>query len=187
MSTRKEGCQTVEDEYEDVVVTKKCTEVVTTTCTQISQTTTRTSDVVDISFNLVQAGGPKPPVRRRREVEAEAEAKIKHDGHADAHDENHDHAHAHDLADSHEEAVSAPIVVTTQDLCNSVPENSCKNFTTRAARSIPRRVCVPVVDVTTIQDCTKTYTKHCQHTSFSSISESKVLGEETKVRNENFV
>merc|ERR1711936_440714 len=63
ISTPRKVCQTVVDIYEDVVVTEKCREV---------ETATHTSAVVDTSTNLVQAGVPKPPVRRRREAEAEA-------------------------------------------------------------------------------------------------------------------
>ena len=56
ISTPRKVCQTVVDIYEDVVVTEKCREVVTTTCTQTTQTATHTSAVVDTSTNLVQAG-----------------------------------------------------------------------------------------------------------------------------------
>ena len=77
VSTPRKVCQTVVDIYEDVVVTEKCKEVVTTTCTQTTQTATHTAAVVDTSTNLVQAGVPKPPVRRRREAEAVAEAEAK--------------------------------------------------------------------------------------------------------------
>ena len=73
VETPRKVCQTVFDLYEDVVVTEKCRELVTTTCTQTTQTATHTSAVVDTSTNLVQAGVPKPPVRRRREAEAEAD------------------------------------------------------------------------------------------------------------------
>ena len=55
VETPRKFCQTVFDLYEDVVVTKKCREVVTTTCTQTTQTATHTSAVVDTSTNLVQA------------------------------------------------------------------------------------------------------------------------------------
>merc|ERR550519_1845387 len=82
VSTPRKVCQTVVDIYEDVVVTEKCKEVVTTTCTQ---TATHTAAVVDTSTNLVQAGIPKPPVRRRREAEAEADAKPEPEAEADAH------------------------------------------------------------------------------------------------------
>merc|ERR1711936_1493401 len=116
-------CQTVLDLYEDVVVTEKCREVVTTTCTQTTQTATHSSAVVDTSTNLAQAGVPKPPVRRRREAEAEAEAD----------------------ADAHYGAVIAPValvathpVVTTHEpvksagypVCNSVPEKTCERIPT---------------------------------------------------------
>ena len=182
VSTPRKVCQTVVDIYEDVVVTEKCREVVTTTCTQTTQTATHTSAVVDTSTNLVQAGVPKPPVRRRREADAEAEAEAKPEAEADA--------------DAHYGAVIAPValvsapVLTTREpvksagypVCNSVPEKTCERIPTATPRNVARTVCDTVVDVTTIEDCTETVTKHCQHTSSSTSSESKVIGKETKVR-----
>merc|ERR1711990_7380 len=175
-------CQTVLDLYEDVVVTEKCREVVTTTCTQTTQTATHTSSVVDTSTNLVQAGIPKPPVRRRREAEAEAEAEAKPEAEAEA--------------DAHYGAViapvalvSAPVVVTTHEpvksagypVCNSVPVKTCERIPTATPRNVARTVCDTVVDVTTIEDCTETVTKHCQHTSSSTSSSSKVVGQHSVV------
>merc|ERR1711999_45497 len=158
------------DLYEDVVVTEKCRELVTTTCTQTTQTATHTSAVVDTSTNLVQAGVPKPPVRRRREPEAEADA--------------HYGAVIAPVA-----VVSAPVVVTTHEpvksagypVCNSVPVKTCDRIPTSTPRKVARTVCDTVVDVTTIEDCTETVTKHCQHTSSSSSSSSKVVGSHSKV------
>jgi len=178
-------CQTVFDLYEDVVVTEKCRELVTTTCTQTTQTATHTSAVVDTSTNLVQAGVPKPPVRRRREAEAEAEAEAEPEAEADA--------EAHYGAVIAPVAVVAPVVhapvVTTHEpvksagypVCNSVPEKTCERIPTSTPRKVARTVCDTVVDVTTIEDCTETVTKHCQHTSSSSSSSSKVVGSHSKV------
>jgi hypothetical protein len=182
VSTPRKVCQTVVDIYEDVVVTEKCREVVTTTCTQTTQTATHTAAVVDTSTNLVQAGIPKPPVRRRREAEAEAEAKPEPEPEAEA--------------DAHYGAViapvalvSAPVVVTTHEpvksagypVCNSVPVKTCERIPTATPRNVARTVCDTVVDVTTIEDCTETVTKHCQHTSSSTSSSSKVIGAHSKV------
>merc|ERR1712112_349553 len=83
----REVCQTVFDLYEDTVVTENCEEVVTTTCTQISLTSTNTSQVVDKSCRLVEAGIPKPidyaythpdqPHHAEAEHEPQAEAEAK--------------------------------------------------------------------------------------------------------------
>jgi len=178
VSTPRKVCQTVVDIYEDVVVTEKCKEVVTTTCTQTTQTATHTSSVVDTSTNLVQAGIPKPPVRRRREAEAEAEAEAKPEADAEA------EAHYGAVA-----LVSAPVVVTTHEpvksagypVCNSVPVKTCERIPTATPRNVARTVCDTVVDVTTIEDCTETVTKHCQHTSSSTSSSSKVVGSHSQV------
>ena len=187
VETPRKVCQTVFDLYEDVVVTEKCREVVTTTCTQTTQTATHTSSVVDTSTNLVQAGVPKPPVRRRREAEAEAEAEAEPEAEADA--------EAHYGAVIAPVAVVAPVVhapvVTTHEpvksagypVCNSVPEKTCERIPTSTPRKVARTVCDTVVDVTTIEDCTETVTKHCQHTSSSTSSDSKIIGQETKVTN----
>ena len=187
VETPRKVCQTVLDLYEDVVVTEKCREVVTTTCTQTTQTATHTSSVVDTSTNLVQAGVPKPPVRRRREAEAEAEAEAEPEAEADA--------EAHYGAVIAPVAVVAPVVhapvVTTHEpvksagypVCNSVPEKTCERIPTSTPRKVARTVCDTVVDVTTIEDCTETVTKHCQHTSSSTSSDSKIIGQETKVTN----
>merc|ERR1712053_28503 len=159
------------DIYEDVVVTEKCRELVTTTCTQTTQTATHTSAVVDTSTNLVQAGVPKPPVRRRREAEAEA----------------------HYGAVIAPVAVVAPVVhapvVTTHEpvksagypVCNSVPEKTCESIPTSTPRKVARTVCDTVVDVTTIEDCTETVPKHCQPTTSSPSSSSQVVGSHSKV------
>merc|ERR1712061_627622 len=178
ISTPRKVCQTVFDIYEDVVVTEKCREVVTTTCTQTTQTATHTSAVVDTSTNLVQAGIPKPPVRRRREAEAEAEAEAKPEADAEA------EAHYGAVA-----LVSAPVVVTAHEpvksagypVCNSVPVKTCERMPTATPRNVARTVCDTVVDVTTIEDCTETVTKHCQHTSSSTSSSSKVVGQHSVV------
>merc|ERR1712038_1631771 len=181
ISTPRKVCQTVLDLYEDVVVTEKCREVVTTTCTQTTQTASHTSAVVDTSTNLVQAGVPKPPVRRRREAEAEADAEAKPEAEADA--------------DAHYGAVIAPVavvaapIVTTHEpvksagypVCNSVPEKTCERIPTSTPRNVARTVCDTVVDVTTIEDRTETVTKHCQHTSSSTSSSSKVVGQHSVV------
>merc|ERR1711972_488779 len=128
------------------------------------------------------AGVPKPPVRRRREAEAEPEAKPEPEADADA--------------DAHYGAVIAPVavavapvVVTTHEpvksagypVCNSVPEKTCERIPTSTPRNVARTVCDTVGDVTTIEDCTETVTKHCQHTSSSSSSSSKVVGSHSKV------
>ena len=179
ISTPRKVCQTVVDIYEDVVVTEKCREVVTTTCTQTTQTATHTSAVVDTSTNLVQAGVPKPPVRRRREAEAEAEAKPEAEADADAH---------YGAVIAPVAVVAAPIVTPHEPVksagypvCNSVPEKTCERIPTSTPRNVARTVCDTVVDVTTIEDCTETVTKHCQHTSSSTSTNSKVVGKETKV------
>lgn len=180
VSTPRKVCQTVVDIYEDVVVTEKCKEVVTTTCTQTTQTATHTSAVVDTSTNLVQAGVPKPPVRRRREAEAEAEAKPEAEAEADAH---------YGAVIAPVAVVSAPVVVTTHEpvksagypVCNSVPVKTCDRIPTATPRNVARTVCDTVVDVTTIEDCTETVTKHCQHTSSSTSSSSKVIGAHSQV------
>jgi len=182
VSTPRKVCQTVVDIYEDVVVTEKCREVVTTTCTQTTQTATHSSAVVDTSTNLVQAGVPKPPVRRRREAEAEPEAKPEPEADADA--DAHYGAVIAPVA-----VVSAPVVVTTHEpvksagypVCNSVPEKTCERIPTSTPRNVARTVCDTVVDVTTIEDCTETVTKHCQHTSSSTSSSSKVIGQHSQV------
>merc|ERR1712173_557184 len=174
------GCQTVFDLYEDVVVTEKCREVVTTTFASATQTATHTSAVVDTSTNLVQAGVPKPPVRRRREAEAEAEAEAEPEAEAEA--------EAHYGAMIAPVAVVAPVVHAHEPVksagypvCNSVPEKTCERIPTSTPRKVARTVCDTVVDVTTIEDCTETVTKHCQHTSSSSSSSSKVVGSHSKV------
>merc|ERR1712107_882979 len=64
---------------------------------------------------------------------------------------------------------------------NSVPEKTCERIPTSTPRKVARTVCDTVVDVTTIEDCTETVTKHCQHTSSSSSSSSKVVGSHSKV------
>jgi len=182
VSTPRKVCQTVVDIYEDVVVTEKCREVVTTTCTQTTQTATHSSAVVDTSTNLVQAGVPKPPVRRRREAEAEPEAKPEPEADADA--DAHYGAVIAPVA-----VVSAPVVVTTHEpvksagypVCNSVPEKTCERIPTSTPRNVARTVCDTVVDVTTIEDCTETVTKHCQHTSSSTSSSSKIVGSHSQV------
>merc|ERR1719205_397528 len=182
VSTPRKVCQTVVDIYEDVVGTEKCKEVVTTTCTQTTQTATHTSAVVDTSTNLVQAGVPKPPVRRRREAEAEAKAEAKPEAEAEA--DAHYGAVIAPVA-----VVSAPVVVTTHEpvksagypVCNSVPVKTCDRIPTATPRNVARTVCDTVVDVTTIEDCTETVTKHCQHTSSSTSSSSKVVGSHSQV------
>jgi len=178
VETPRKVCQTVVDIYEDVVVTEKCREVVTTTCTQTTQTATHTSAVVDTSTNLVQAGVPKPPVRRRREAEAEPEAKPEPEAEAEAH---------YGAVIAPVAVVSAPVVVAEPvksagyPVCNSVPEKTCERIPTATPRNVARTVCDTVVDVTTIEDCTETVTKHCQHTSSSTSSSSKVVGSHSKV------
>merc|ERR1712126_73098 len=87
-------CQTVFDLYEDTVVTENCEEVVTTECTQISQTSTQSSQIVDKSTSLVEAGVPKPiphahtlPVHAhhaKRHAHAEAEPEPQADAEAEA-------------------------------------------------------------------------------------------------------
>merc|ERR1712200_209792 len=138
--------------------------VVTTTCTQTTQTATHTSSVVDTSTNLVQAGVPKPPVRRRREAEAEAEAEAEPEAEADA--------EAHYGAVIAPVAVVAPVVhapvVTTHEpvksagypVCNSVPEKTCERIPPSTPRKVARTVCDTVVDVTTIEDCPDRSTHH---------------------------
>merc|ERR550525_1946411 len=126
--------------------------------------------------------GWRPPAPRRREAEAEAEAEAKPEAEADA--------------DAHYGAVIAPValvathpVVTTHEpvksagypVCNSVPEKTCERIPTATPRNVARTVCDTVVDVTTIEDCTETVTKHCQHTSSSTSSSSKVVGSHSKV------
>jgi hypothetical protein len=180
VSTPRKVCQTVVDIYEDVVVTEKCREVVTTTCTQTTQTATHTAAVVDTSTNLVQAGIPKPAVRRRREAEAEAEAKPEAEAEADAH---------YGAVIAPVALVHAPVIVTTHEpvksagypVCNSVPVKTCERIPTATPRNVARTVCDTVVDVTTIEDCTETVTKHCQHTSSSTSSSSKVVGSHSQV------
>ena len=181
VSTPRKVCQTVVDVYEDVVVTEKCREVVTTTCTQTTQTATHTSAVVDTSTNLVQAGVPKPPVRRRREAEAEAEAKPEAEAEAEAH-------YGAVIGPALALVATHPVVTTHEPVksagypvCNSVPEKTCERIPTASPRKVARTVCDTVVDVTTIEDCTETVTKHCQHTSSSTSSSSKVVGSHSKV------
>merc|ERR1712211_147951 len=65
--------------------------------------------------------------------------------------------------------------------CNSVPEKTCERIPTSTPRKVARTVCDTVVDVTTIEDCTETVTKHCQHTSSSTSSSSQVVGSHSKV------
>ena len=86
--------------------------------------------------------------------------------------------------------VTAPVVTTHEPVksagypvCNSVPEKTCERIPTATPRNVARTVCHTVVDITTIEDCTETVTKHCQHTSSSSSSDSKIIGQETKVTN----
>ena len=181
VSTPRKVCQTVVDVYEDVVVTEKCREVVTTTCTQTTQTATHSSAVVDTSTNLVQAGVPKPPVRRRREAEAEAEAKPEAEAEAEAH-------YGAVIGPALALVATHPVVTTHEPVksagypvCNSVPEKTCERIPTASPRKVARTVCDTVVDVTTIEDCTETVTKHCQHTSSSTSSSSKVVGSHSKV------
>merc|ERR1712183_77140 len=115
-------------------------------------------------------------VRRRREAEAEAEAKPEPEAEADAH---------YGAVIAPVALVSAPVVVTTHEpvksagypVCNSVPVKTCERIPT----ATPRKVCDTVVDVTTIEDCTETVTKHCQHTSSSTSSSSKVVGQHSVV------
>ena len=52
---------------------------------------------------------------------------------------------------------------------------------TSTPRKVARTVCDTVVDVTTIEDCVETVTKHCQHTSSSTSSNSKVVAKESTV------
>merc|ERR1712157_559418 len=132
--------------------------------------------------NLVQAGVPKPPVRRRREAEAEAEAEADPEAEADA------DAHYGAVIVPSVAVVSAPVVTTHEPVksagypvCNSVPEKTCERIPTATPRNVARTVCDTVVDVTTIKDCTETVTKHCQHTSSSTSSNLKVVSKETKV------
>merc|ERR1712157_464980 len=132
--------------------------------------------------NLVQAGVPKPPVRRRREAEAEAEAEADPEAEADA------DAHYGAVIVPSVAVVSAPVVTTHEPVksagypvCNSVPEKTCERIPTSTPRKVARTVCDTVVDVTTIEDCTETVTKHCQHTSSSTSSSSKVVGSHSKV------
>merc|ERR1712107_754002 len=123
------------------------------------------------------------PCSQRREAEAEAEAEAEPEAEAEA--------EAHYGAVIAPVAVVAPVapVVTTHEpvksagypVCNSVPEKTCERIPTSTPRKVARTVCDTVVDVTTIEDCTETVTKHCQHTSSSSSSSSKVVGSHSKV------
>merc|ERR1711978_59704 len=113
-------------------------------------------------------------------AEAEAEAKPEAEAEADAH---------YGAVIAPVAVVSAPVVVTTHEpvksagypVCNSVPVKTCDRIPTSTPRKVARTVCDTVVDVTTIEDCTETVTKHCQHTSSSTSSDSKIIGQETKV------
>merc|ERR1712165_678074 len=120
-----------------------------------------------------------PPVRRRREAEADAEAKPEAEADADAH---------YGAVIAPVAVVAAPIVTTHEPVksagypvCNSVPEKTCERIPTSTPRNVARTVCDPVVDVTTIEDCTETVTKHCQHTGSSTSSSSKVVGQHSVV------
>ena len=166
------------DHHEDTVVREHCREVVTTTCTQTTQTATQTSAVVDTFSRLLQEGVPKPLITNsktyvKRSAEAEAEAEPKAEAKADAHYGG-------------VTVISAPVVLASPPssgypVCNSVPEKTCERVPTSTPRKVARTVCDTVVDVTTIEDCVETVTKHCQHTSSSTSSNSKVVAKESTV------
>ena len=166
------------DHHEDTVVREHCREVVTTTCTQTTQTATQTSAVVDTFSRLLQEGVPKPLITNsktyvKRSAEAEAEAEPKAEAKADAHYGG-------------VTVISAPVVLASPPssgypVCNSVPVKTCERVPTSTPRKVARTVCDTVVDVTTIEDCIETVTKHCQHTSSSTSSNSKVVAKESTV------
>ena len=166
------------DHHEDTVVREHCREVVTTTCTQTTQTATQTSAVVDTFSRLLQEGVPKPLITNsktyvKRSAEAEAEAEPKAEAKADAHYGG-------------VTVISAPVVLASPPssgypVCNSVPVKTCERVPTSTPRKVARTVCDTVVDVTTIEDCVETVTKHCQHTSSSTSSNSKVVAKESTV------
>ena len=160
-------CQTVFDLYEDTVVTENCEEVVTTECTQISQTSTQTSQVVDKSTNLVEAGVPKPipqgpvlPVHAhhtKRHAHAEPEPEPEADAEAEAspwygHRYNHQTyaAYVAPLV-SDKPVVSPPSKTVNPPVCNSTPVKTCDRVPVSTPRKVSRTVCDTVVDVTTIQ------------------------------------
>ena len=173
------------DHHEDTVVREHCREVVTTTCTQTTQTATQTTAVVDTFSRLLQEGVPKPLVTNsktyvKRSAEAEAEAEPKAEAEADAHYGGVALISAPVVVASHPVVVASP-PSSGYPVCNSVPEKTCERVPTSTPRKVARTVCDTVVDVTTIEDCIETVTKHCQHTSSSTSSNSKVVAKESTI------
>ena len=173
------------DHHEDTVVREHCRKVVTTTCTQTTQTATQTTAVVDTFSRLLQEGVPKPLVTNsktyvKRSAEAEAEAEPKAEAEADAHYGGVALISAPVVVAPHPVVVASP-PSSGYPVCNSVPEKTCERVPTSTPRKVARTVCDTVVDVTTIEDCIETVTKHCQHTSSSTSSNSKVVAKESTV------
>merc|ERR1712126_767018 len=180
-------CQTVFDLYEDTVVTENCEEVVTTECTQISQTSTQSSQIVDKSTSLVEAGVPKPiphahtlPVHAhhaKRHAHAEADAE------AEAEPWYNHHTYAAYVAPlvAHTPVVSSPAKTVNPPVCNSTPVKTCDRVPVSTPRKVSRTVCDTVVDVASIQDCHETVTKTCQQSHTKTSSSSAVVGQHTKV------
>merc|ERR1719309_619723 len=111
-------CQTVFDLYEDTVVTENCEEVVTTECTQISQTSTQTSQVVDKSTSLVEAGVPKPA----NLVDVDGSVNFPH------------HTHTKRASDS----IINSGLATPADypVCNSTPVKTCHRIPVTTPRKV---------------------------------------------------
>merc|ERR1712105_278342 len=82
---------------------------------------------------------------------------------------------------SHTPVVSHPTKTVNPPVCNSTPVKTCDRVPVSTPRKVSRTVCDTVVDVTTIQDCHETVTKHCQQSHTSHSSHSAVVGHETKV------
>jgi len=208
VETPRKVCQTVVDLYEDTVVTETCEEVVTTQCTHTSQTAHQTSAVVDTTSRLVELGVATPIPETvslvdpphsphsglvKRSPEAEPEPEADADAEADAWHHGY-YAHpinsvtaplgTRPLATHHIPSLthhSAPSTLSTPPVCKSTPVKKCARVPTHTPRKVARNVCNTVVDVTTIEDCHETVTRHCQQTSTSEAKHSAVVAKETKV------
>jgi len=178
------------DLYEDTVVTENCEEVVTTECTQISLTSTNTSQVVDKSCRLVEAGIPKPidyaythpdqphhaeaehepqaeaeaepEAEAESEAEAEPEVEAEPDAEAEPEVEAEPDAEAEPWYGHHSPVVSSPANKTVHPPeCNSSTVKTCHKVPVSTQRNVSRIVCDIVHDVITVQDCHETETETC--------------------------
>merc|ERR1711970_340637 len=110
----------------------------------------------------------------KREAEAEAEA----DAEADA---SYGYGAVSGVVAPVAVAHSGPQRRVDAPVCSSPPVKNCHKTPVSRPRKVARVVCDTIVDVTTIEDCVETVTKHCTSSSTHQSAHSAVVGHDSKV------